>query len=576
MSIHDFKIFCESDNTRLALTWLSLVYISICGMCDLPGSPVLPYPIWVNLIIVVVICCFKASLATLSVRLCRKHKILHPATMSAVTAYCILCLINAVTYGIYGMGITIKLITVLSQTNGNEVMEFIPSLASNMWAVLRNPITYVAIVLILLSLIYATRVSKRIFLIVVTVSSSIGLVTLVTVICSISSGRTNFSVAGRTIKSIWWSYKEHKQIEMYLTTMKPLRYQETVRSRHLADVYMVVGESASRGHLSIYGYPLDTSPVLRKTGNGLIVFDNVIGSSTATAFNMDRILTFLSDRDNATRWSESATLFSVLSKAGYYTAWISNQEKSGMWSNPTLALVSDADLVSYVGSISSDDATMFKYDEAVLTQIERLSPNENKPRFIGVHLMGSHTEYWKRYPESYSVFNSDSILGIKRDFKLSRSHAATVAEYDNSIYYTDYILGRIIGYVNSSKRPAIMIYFSDHGENVYDDSNDFRGRDTRHVKVPFVIYTNHQFRENCPDLYCRLAKASSKPFSTANTVHLICSLTGTEYHLYDSTRDVSSPRYVSLPRYVDDKVWDYEPTESAARDEDAMKLSDST
>lgn len=560
MSIHNSKIFYEPDNTRLALTWLSLVYISICGMCDLPGSPVLPYPIWVNWIITVVICCFKASLATILVRLCRKHKILYLATMSAVTTYCILCLTNAVTYGLYDMGITIRLITVLSQTNGNEVMEFIPSLASNIWAVMRYPVTYIAIALILLSLIYATKVSKRIFLIVATASSSIGLVTLATVICSMTSGRTNFSVAGRTIKSIWWSCKEHKQIEMYLTTLKPLRYQETVRSRHLADVYMVVGESASRGHLSVYGYPLDTSPVLRKIGNGLIVFDNVIGSSTTTAFNMNRILTFLSDRDNATRWSESAALFSVLNKAGYYTAWISNQEKSGMWSNPTLALVSDADLVSYVGSISSDDATMYKYDEAVLPEIERLSLNGNKPKFIGVHLMGSHAQYWKRYPESYSVFNSDSILEIKRNFKLSRSHAATVAKYDNSIYYTDCILGRIIGYVNSSKRPAIMIYFSDHGENVYDDSNDFLGRDTRHVKVPFVIYTNHQFRENYPDLYCRLAKASSKPFSTANIVHLICSLTGTEYHLYDSTHDVSSPRYVSLPRYVDDKVWDYEPT----------------
>ena len=34
----------------------------------------------------------------------------------------------------------------------------------------------------------------------------------------------------------------------------------------------------------------------------------------------------------------------------------------------------------------------------------------------------------------------------------------------------------------------------------------------------------------------------------------ICSLTGTEYALYNSARDVLSPSYVSMPRYVDDIV----------------------
>ena len=157
-----------------------------------------------------------------------------------------------------------------------------------------------------------------------------------------------------------------------------------------------------------------------------------------------------------------------------------------------------------------------------------------------------------------SIFNADSILGIKRNFKLSPSHAATVAEYDNSIYYTDLILGRIIDVVNAAQRSTIMIYFSDHGENIYDDNDNFLGRDTRHVEVPFLIYANSKFRESFPDFYNKIAKAACKPLSTANVSHLICSLTGTEYALYNSARDVLSPSYVSMPRYVDDIVWKYE------------------
>ena len=558
MPIHNSQIFCEVNDRGWALTWLGLVYISICGMCDLPGSLVLPYPVWANWTIIVVICCFKASLATVSLRLSRKYKLLYLSAMAAITIYGILCLINGVAYCLYGMGITIKMITILSQTNGAEVIEFMPSLVSNISAILCYPATYIVIVLLISSLVYVTKVNKRTFRITAVILSSVGFVTLVVVLCSISHGRTSFSVAGRTIKSIYWSYKEHKQIELYMLSKTPLPHPETIKSRHIADVYMIIGESAYRGHLYIYGYPLDTTPVLRKINNGLIVFDNAIGSSTTTAFNMNRILTFLSDSDDATRWSESAMLFSLLNKAGYYTAWISNQEMSGLWSNPTPVMVSDANLVSYVGSISSDDATLYKYDEVVLPEIKRLALNEHTPKFIGVHLMGSHIEYRKRYPKNCNIFNADSILGIKRNFKLSPSHAATVAEYDNSIYYTDLILGRIIDVVNAAQRSTIMIYFSDHGENIYDDNDNFLGRDPRHVEVPFVIYANSKFRESFPDFYNKIAKAACKPLSTANVSHLICSLTGTEYALYNSARDVLSPSYVSMPRYVDDIVWKYE------------------
>ena len=43
-----------------------------------------------------------------------------------------------------------------------------------------------------------------------------------------------------------------------------------------------------------------------------------------------------------------------------------------------------------------------------------------------------------------------------------------------------------------SERPAVVIYFSDHGENVYD-GGDFIGRDELHVEVPFLVYPNKQY-----------------------------------------------------------------------------------
>lgn len=542
---------------KWAVVWLALVYISLCGICDVPGSTVLPYALWIKWAIVVFACCVKASVIVLALLLCRRCTAVYAISVGAVVIYAMLCVINGVSYGLYDMGITIKLMTVLAQTNGDEVREFMPLLISNIVAVLSSPRTYVIAALVGLSLVGVAKLSVRVSGISAAVLSLAGLVVLAATLYPVKSGRINFSVIGRTLKCVCKSYNERRQIERYMSSVSPLPHSESVRSRRLADVYMIIGESASRAHLSIYGYPIDTSPILGKIDEGLIVFDDAIGSSTTTAFNMDRILTFLSDRDDAAGWGESPKLFGLLKKAGYYTAWISNQERSGIWENPTVALVSDADYIKYVGSISSDDATLLRYDEAVLPEVVKMAKLEGEHKFIGVHLMGSHSLYRKRYPDSYSVFNADSVLGIKRDFALSRPHAAIIAEYDNSIRYTDHIIGQILNHVRSSRRPAVMIYFSDHGENVYDDNDDFLGRDSKYVEVPFVIYANSTFREHNSNLYERLVNAAARPFSTANVAHLICTLTGTEYQCYNAGLDIASPYYAPATRYVDDAVWNY-------------------
>lgn len=540
---------------KWAVAWLALVYVSLCGICDVPGSTVLPYALWFRWVLVVFACCMKASAIVLALRLCRRCKAMYAASIGAVAVYAMLSVINGATYGLYNMGITIKLMTVLSQTNGDEVQEFMPLLISNIAAVLSSPRTYAIAAIAGLSLAGAAKLSGRVSGISAAVLSLTGLVVLAAALYPVKSGRINFSVIGRTFKCVCKTYNERKQIERYMSSVSPLPHPESVRSRRLADVYMIVGESVSRAHLSIYGYPLATSPALGEIDEGLIVFDDAIGSSTTTAFNVSRILTFLSDRDDAAAWGESPMLFGLLKKAGYYTAWISNQERSGIWENPTVALVSDADYIKYVGSLSSDDATLMRYDEAVLPEVAQMAELEAGPKFVGVHLMGSHSLYRKRYPDSYGIFNADSVLGIKRDFALSRPHAATIAEYDNSIRYTDHIIARILNHVTSSPRPTVMIYFSDHGENVYDDSDDFMGRDPKYVEVPFVIYANSSFREHNGELYERLVNAASRPFSTANIAHLICTLTGTEYQYYNAELDVASPHYAPAPRYVDDAVW---------------------
>lgn len=532
--------------------WIALFLLSMLGAVDSFDTSVLGFtpPVKISLNILTGI--FKSTLLTALLCLCRRRKALLIASAVIAAVYSLLCLVNGTCYMLYGMGITIKLFTILAQTNPEEASEFLPSLTHNIAALFSQPSVIAVIAAAILLFVCGRYIRPKAFLIFAAAGSAAGLASMIYITATLKGGRTGFYVFAKTAKCAIQTYREARQVEQLMNFRGKLPYPQTIRSRKLCDVIFITGESASRHHHSLYGYPLRTTPGLDSMADSLIVFSDAIGSSTATAFNMNRILTFLTDADDASQWTESPSVFSVMSHAGYSTAWISNQERSGTWSNNTLALVRDAEKVDFVGNTSSDDATIIEYDENLLAPAEAFMSASSSPKLLGLHLMGSHLIYRRRYPQAFAHFTADSIHR-----HISSDKAQVIAEYDNSIRYTDYIVARIIKIAARSSRPAAVIYFSDHGENVYDNG-DFNGRDERHVEVPFIIYLNRAFREAYPEKLAQLAQAKDLPFSTANLVHLILSLTGTGYQLYRDSLDISSPHYRVRPRYVDDHVWKYE------------------
>ena len=74
--------------------------------------------------------------------------------------------------------------------------------------------------------------------------------------------------------------------------------------------------------------------------------------------------------------------------------------------------------------------------------------------------------------------------------------------YDNSIHYTDYVWGNR-GYVGEDKCSASMLYLSDHGEDIFDDS---RARYLHaspiptyyQLHIPYVIWFSKAYRSHIP------------------------------------------------------------------------------
>lgn len=267
---------------------------------------------------------------------------------------------------------------------------------------------------------------------------------------------------------------------------------------------------------------------------------------------MPRLISFMTDEPGGKEWYDYPSLLQVFHQLGYKTYWLSNQEYSGEWSNLSSILSADADVVKYVGSIDSEDHYLVRLDDALLPEWKKTLASEDSLQMTFLHLMGSHFQYSHRFPESHRHFVAGDVISSMPRKWLDNKKAQIIADYDNSILYTDSLLGGIIDDIRNSDMPTVLIYVSDHGENVYDD-RDYRGRDPKFVKVPFIIYANDAYRDKNSGIIADVEATRSNPFSTSELPQILMHLSGTRYEMYDSVRDPISSNFKQRKRYIDDE-----------------------
>ena len=102
-----------------------------------------------------------------------------------------------------------------------------------------------------------------------------------------------------------------------------------------------------------------------------------------------------------------------------------------------------------------------------------------------------------------------------------------VNTYDNSIVYTDYLLGEMIQRMNDRKGISFLVYFSDHGET----PNSTAWRDSANpdlFKVPFVIWFSPEYRRKFPGVVKSIEKAAKEPLRLDHAKAVLRLLAGVE------------------------------------------------
>jgi heptose-I-phosphate ethanolaminephosphotransferase len=316
---------------------------------------------------------------------------------------------------------------------------------------------------------------------------------------------------------------------------KPIADVTVVDPLHVPRTYVVViGEAESKYHMHLYGYHRPTTPHLdaMAASDELLVFPNVVTSHAETAPALTEALTV-----SVGRQKERRTIIDVLNAAGFKTYWLSNQSATTSgWDLAVALLTRSASEHHWVQNEADEERNQhYQVDEALLPYLHDVLARKDEDKVVFVHLIGNHYDYRFRYPPGEKTLSNLENPGC-----LSASEAVVVNDYDNSVHYTDLILSRVIDATRNAGGESFVLYFSDHGEEVYEFRNWSGHIDgllsPYTAEVPMLLWLSPRYRQYHPTVVALAAASVKKPFWTGDLSYALADLARVNFPGMDLSR----------------------------------------
>jgi len=306
---------------------------------------------------------------------------------------------------------------------------------------------------------------------------------------------------------------------------------------------LVIGETSRAMNWELFGYGRPTNPRLSKR-NGLIAFPRAVSQSNTTHKCVPMMLTHTTPLSfDSIMYRKS--IIAAFNEAGYSTAVYSNQAKNHSY---TQYFSEEADDVRYLEG-------EMHYDRNLVALLnDNLERHADGKRFIILHTYGSHFNYKERYPDSLSYFKPDDASQAN-----IRHREQLLNAYDNAIRYTDGVLDDIITALDATGTKAVMIYTSDHGEDIFDDERERFLHASPvptyyQLHVPMLVWTSREYDEAYPHIREYLNANKDMYVAPSQTVfHTLLEMSGIATPYFDAAQSVASPSYASpAPLYLND------------------------
>lgn len=339
--------------------------------------------------------------------------------------------------------------------------------------------------------------------------------------------------------------------ENYTASSRHFSYEAT--SQHPAgrrEVYvLVVGETSRACNWALQGYARPTNPQLVQM-DGCSYFPFTLSESNTTHKSVPMLLSPVSAVDYDSIYYRKGVL-TAFREAGFHTAYFSNQRYNHSFIE---FFGKEADRCRFLRE-EGRKAVRNPSDGELLQMVAEELKLKRTKQFIVLHQYGSHFNYRERYPETAACFLPDSPTDADPSNRPTLLNA-----YDNSIRYTDAFLATLIRMLRQEEVPAVLLYTSDHGEDIFDDSR----RRFLHaspvptyyqVHVPFLVWMSEEYRTAYPVQAAAVPANREKPVSSsASFFHSMLHLAGIQTRYRNDSLSVASPSYTCRPRvYLDDR-----------------------
>ena len=354
---------------------------------------------------------------------------------------------------------------------------------------------------------------------------------------------------------LWSVYDEQRRLGQIAERVKAFRFDAYLKEQTGEpglNVVLVIGESLRQASWSLGTYPRETTPRLSGVP-GLIAYSNATAGASLTRTAVPLMISRATPAD-FNRHLEEKTLLGLFAEAGYETWWLSNQEQLGINNTTITAHTVEADHVAFFNrSGLSRVASVTPHDDILLSPLtQALNTAGGSPRrFVIMHTMGSHWDYNFRYPDDFDYWQP-SLRGVT-GYTIGdiRIKTEMINAYDNSIRFTDDFLAETIALLQSAPRPGVLIFMSDHGENLFDDHRMLTGHahdSAWELQVPLFFWATESYRARYPDIWKQVMDHRDSPVSADNLFYSVAELGQIGFSDALPVRSVANPSFQPTPR----------------------------
>lgn len=348
-------------------------------------------------------------------------------------------------------------------------------------------------------------------------------------------------------------------------------------------IVLIIGESYSKAHCQLYGYPQKDTPRQRRLERGgwLTKFNDVVSCWNLTSFVFKNVLSMHVVGEKG-EWCDYPLFPELFRKAGYQVTFLTNQFllaagqavydfSGGFFLNDPVLSKAQFDL---------RNTSLHRFDEGLLSDYDNFL-NEGKINLKGnnliiFHLIGQHVSYNTRYPKDRAKWHADDYKELRPDIAGDHYRRRMIAAYDNACLYNDSIVTQIVK--RFEDKDAIVVYMPDHGEEIFEPGRDIICRNHSatvdwplahyEFEVPFWIWCSRKYAHREPEVFKAIKDAKNRRFMTDALPHMMVWLAGISSKDYNDKYNLLSPNYdESRPRVLKNSV-DYDRLRDAARQDE--------